>query len=379
MIEIAVDAREMGGRPTGVGRYLASLLNAWRSMPAAANCRFSLYVPERHDPKLSGLAFEPTDGSPQQRAVRVRGSGTWWEQVSLPLALARTRSDVLFAPAYSAPLATRLPIVLVIHDLSFIAHPEWFRPRERIRRSAIVRLASRRAAAVITISEFSKGEIVRHLRLPPETITVVPCGISAVSPVERRDDAVEPMLLYAGSIFNRRRLPDLIRGFSLLVRDNPAARLEIVGDNRTYPHQDLDAIAREEQVAERVAVRSYVSDDVLLDLYARARGFVFLSDYEGFGLPPLEAMAAGVPVVLLDTPVAREVCGEAALYVRAGDIGGLARTLEQLLFDADIRRRLAERAKRLLVRYSWDKAAAATLGVLLNVADRARSKRSHPR
>ena len=126
----------------------------------------------------------------------------------------------------------------------------------------------------------------------------------------------EPLVLFAGSIFNRRHLPDLIESFSLVSRGHPEARMEIVGDNRTYPRQQLESIVAAEGLQDSVTLRSYVPDDVLSSLYRRAGAFAFLSEYEGFGHPPLEALASGVPGVLLDTPVARETCLDAALYVK---------------------------------------------------------------
>ena len=111
-----------------------------------------------------------------------------------------------------------------------------------------------------------------------------------------------------------------------------------------------------------------MTDDELATLYSRARVFAFLSEYEGFGHPPLEALSAGVPSVLLDTEVAREVCGEAAVYVRNGDIGAITAALDGLLFDEDMRSRVLRTASAVLARYSWPRAAAETLAALESVA-----------
>ena len=116
------------------------------------------------------------------------------------------------------------------------------------------------------------------------------------------------------------------------------------------------------------AIRSYVADDVLADLYARAGAFVFLSDYEGFGLTPLEALSCGVPILVGDTPVAREVYGEAARYVATTDVPAAASAIEELLFDPEARRRLLTRAPAILERYSWERAGRQTLGALVEAA-----------
>ena len=153
-------------------------------------------------------------------------------------------------------------------------------------------------------------------------------------------------MLFVGSVFNRRHLPDLIRAFKPIAKSHPAARLEIVGDNRTYPHEDLPAIAAAAGIAAQVSIRPYVPDAELAELYGRARAFALLSEYEGFGHPPLEALGSGVPSVLLDTDVAREVCGDAALYVGEGDIAGTTAALNSLLFDEDVRAARARRRPR---------------------------------
>jgi glycosyltransferase involved in cell wall biosynthesis len=208
---------------------------------------------------------------------------------------------------------------------------------------------------------------------PPAAYAVAQEGF-ATSGVSESQNAEapsrEPLVLYVGSIFNRRRLRDLIKAFAIVARPRPGLRLEIVGDNRTHPHEDLQAIAAGAGVAAQVEVRAYVSDAALADLYARATVFAFLSEYEGFGLTPLEALANGVPPLVLDTDVAREVYGEAALYVPRDDLDATADGLRALLFDARARDSVLRHAAAVLGRYSWARAARATLDALESAAAR---------
>jgi glycosyltransferase involved in cell wall biosynthesis len=173
-----------------------------------------------------------------------------------------------------------------------------------------------------------------------------------------------PTVLYVGSVFNRRHLPDLVRGFAPVARKHPEASLEIVGDNRTHPRVDLRQTIAREGLTGRARWRPYVPDAELDALYGSARAFAFLSEYEGLGLTPLEALAAGVPSVLLDTPVARESCGRAALYVGQGDLAATTGALETLLFDDAVRHELLTAAPETLARYSWPRAARETLFLL---------------
>ena len=163
-------------------------------------------------------------------------------------------------------------------------------------------------------------------------------------------------------------MPELIDGFTRLASRHPTARLEIVGDNRTTPIIDVDDLIARSGMADRIRARQYVSDAELSDLYARASAFAFLSEYEGFGLTPLEAMAAGIPVVVLDTEVSREIYGPAAEYVAEPEPGLIGAALERVLGNGEERARLIEAGAAQVARYSWDECARRTLQVLLACA-----------
>ena len=176
--------------------------------------------------------------------------------------------------------------------------------------------------------------------------------------------ATELRILYVGSIFNRRRVPDLIRAVAALALERPGVSLDLVGDNRTFPHEDIERTIVSHQVCDRVRWHRYVTDDELRDLYARARAFAFLSEYEGLGMTPLEALAAGVPPVVLDTVVARETLRNAAIYVPASDIRAATRALERALFDEPARAQILAAAPATLAQYTWPRAARETLAVI---------------
>jgi glycosyltransferase involved in cell wall biosynthesis len=353
-VHIAVDGRELCGRATGVGRYLARLLGEWARLPAASEHAFTIYVP----PHCSFVPVAPTNQIVRQIAG---GSGTIWEQFHLRRALAQDHADVLFAPGYTAPLFTRVPTVVTIHDLSFAAHPEWFSWREGLRRRWLTRQSAHRARTVLTDTEFSRREIVERLGISPDTVHVIPLGIDVTATAQRDRD---PLVLFVGSVLNRRHVPELIAAFKDVVRDAPAARLAIVGENRTHPREDLPALVDRLGLRDRVVLHDFVDDAELSGLYRRARVFVFLSEYEGFGLTPLEALAAGVPIVVLDTAGAREVYGNAAHYVRLDTPDEVSAAISTFLTDEGARRDMLDRAGPVLARYSWPRAAVDTLKAL---------------
>ncbi|HUE87780.1 MAG TPA: glycosyltransferase family 1 protein [Vicinamibacterales bacterium] len=360
-MRVAVDARELAGRPTGVGRYLAELLDRWGGSPDARRHEWRFYA---HRP----VSIPPALAS---SSVVIPGAGgTRWEQASLARALGRERPDVLFAPGYTAPLAAACPVALTIHDVSFAAHPEWFSFREGLRRRTLTAWSARRARLVITDSQFSRGEIARHIGIASKRIRVIPLGIRR--PASNRNIERTPVILYVGSIFRRRHVDTLIDVFVNHVAHRvPGSRLEIVGENRMHPPGDpARALAScPAEIARRVTIRSYVDETTLGDLYQGASVFAFLSSYEGFGLTPLEALAAGLPPVVLDTPVAREVYGAAASYV--ADLRSpapLADALTELLTAPQARRAVLAQADAVLARYDWNRAADATLRALEEAA-----------
>ena len=370
-MRIGIDARELGGHATGVGRYLSGLLQAWAHDPTVGAHQFVLYATERLALELDGQRFVT-------RIVAGAG-GTWWEQIQLPPATTADDVDVLFSPAYTSPLCLRIPSVVAIHDVSFVAHPEWFTAREGLRRRWLTSQTAARASRIVTISEFSRGEIVDRLDVPRDRVVVIPPGILSVVALDtvgsiRRETSVpaasdptvrRPLVLYVGSIFTRRHVPDLVRAFAPLSERHPEITLELVGDNRSHPHQDLLGLIAFERVGHRATWRSYLPDEALRELYRSARAFAFLSEYEGLGLTPLEALAWGIPPVLLDTPVARESCGPAALYVAPGDRQAVTDALEALLFNESVRTRILAAAPAVLARYDWAVAARDTLAAIV--------------
>lgn len=361
-LRIAVDARELAGHVTGAGVYLLHMLRHW--LP-------------RRDVQLSLIAHrelsaDVTALSGFDRAhVTLRPDstgGTVWEQFVLPRSISANDADVFFAPAYSAPLRLDVPTVVAIHDISFVAHPEWFRPRERMRRNFVTPRSARRAARIVTISEFSAREIETRLGVPRARVRIVPPGAPprpvVLVPIADR----EPIVVFVGSIFNRRHVPHLIDAFALAARQHPDAHLIVAGANRTWPHEDIRGIMAASPVSERITWLDSPSNAEIADALGRASVFAFLSEYEGFAMTPFEALAYGVPPVLLDTPVAREVYADAASYVQAGDSAGTAAALSRLLRDSNARQALVDRAAPMWSRFDWSRSAADLLQVLREAA-----------
>ena len=166
-MRIGIDARELCGRPTGVGRHLSGLLREWSTAPAASSHTFVLYSHQEITPPLRSAELRVIPGAP----------GTAWEQIALPGAAKHDRLDVFFAPGYTAPLRLKTPSVVLVHDISFAAHPEWFRWKEGLRRRSLTRWSCDRARLVLTVSDAARSEIISHLGVPENRVRRIYPGV----------------------------------------------------------------------------------------------------------------------------------------------------------------------------------------------------------
>jgi glycosyltransferase involved in cell wall biosynthesis len=355
VLRIGVDGRELIGQPTGVGRYVERVLRTWATDPAFRH-EVTVFLPTPPPARL--IALGPAI---RWRVEDSKHSGTWWEQTRLSGAIGEARADVFFAAGYTAPLRVPCPFVVAIYDVSFAAHPEWFAWREGLRRRWLTARAARHAQSIVTISEFSAAEIVRYFKVDRARIRIAPPGPPDAVPASASER--DPIVLFVGSLFNRRHIPELIEAFARVVQTRPGARLVLVGANRTNPAVDPHAIAATLGIGHAVDWRAYVDDGELERLYASSRAFAFLSDYEGFAMTPMEALAHGVPSVLIDTPVAREVYGDGAVLVDL-DTRAVAAALDGLLQDASRRDATLAAGRRRLGLLSWTRTASTVLQAL---------------
>jgi glycosyltransferase involved in cell wall biosynthesis len=360
---IGVDGRELQGRPTGVGRYLRSLLRSW----PAADDRLVVYV--------SGAAPDDPVLADPRIVVRPVGDqrtrGLAFLARALPRASEADALDVFFAPAYVCPPRLRVPRVTTVHDLSFFSLPSDFTAPDAARRRWQVGLSVAASRLLIAPSEFTAREILGHFPAAAGRVARIPEGPDLDLPPAPAREAARgrlgvrgPLLLSVGSILNRRCLPTLLRAVARLKPRWQGLRLDVVGENRTHPRLDLPALAKRLGLEAVVCLPGFVSDRELAERYAAADVAVFLSEYEGFGLPALEAMARGVPVVVSDRPALSEIYAGAALVVDPHDEAAVAGALDRLLRDRALAEDQRARGRALAARHSWAEAARATRAAL---------------
>lgn len=371
-MRLGVDASVLVHRPTGVARYLAGLMEQWPHFKRAGD-RLIYYVdrvPERPlNPAPDGLCVVRT---------RIPGADQIWRQWGLARAIRRDPPDLLFCPFYSAPLLSKSPTVVTVHDVSFASHPEWFNLMPRLG-FTMVGPSARRAQRVLTVSDFSAKEIVEFLRVPAEHVTVIPEG---VSPSMRQEPSAQeiaamrawlhwdgPYFLHLGAIHRRRNVDSLVKAFARLAPHRRDLGLVLTGPT-VQPAPNLAQMVTEEfRLKPQVIRREWVPEEHLRALVATATALVYLSSYEGFGLPCLEAMAAGTPVIAMPVASLPEVLGDAALWVSSHEPEKVARAMETVLHDNLAHRQLSELGRSRAALFDWRVSAERTFDLLREVAN----------
>jgi glycosyltransferase involved in cell wall biosynthesis len=366
---VGIDARELAGRPTGTGRYLRNLLRHWRDAGDRLVCYFN--GPPALDPVLDHPAVRKRplgDGCAR---------GLVWQERLVPPAARADGLDVFFSPAYSCPLSLDLPRVTTVHDLSFFAHPQDFAFVDALRRRVLVGLSLRASRVVTVVSDFTRRELLRLFPDSGARVVHVPHGSDDdLPPPPRRAEARDrlevdgPYLITVGTVLNRRCVPELLRATARLVRCHPRLVLDVVGDNRTHPRLDFESMVAAAGLGSHVRLSGFVEEWELADRYAAADAAVFLSEYEGFGLPALEAAARGLPLVVARAPALGEVFRDAALLVDPRDETAISAALDRVLSDEVLRSGLVRAGRALAARHSWADTASRTRAALLEAAGR---------
>lgn len=360
----------------GSGQYLHQLV---RHLPAAGpQHSYLLFIPaypRAERPALPGVEIDviPTPFDRKSRQL----AKLWYEQVELPRAARRLGVDLLHVPYLAPPLRRTVPVVCTIHDLIPLLLPEYRGSLFFRGYTTLVTSAARRVIACIADSDHTRDDVVRHLHLPAQRVhTVYLAPAPIYRPVEdrREIEAVlrehrlrEPYIYYVGGLDARKNLGTLLRAFGRVRRRfNRPVQLAIAGRPIKKPSAlfpSLEPIILDEGIAADVAFLGYVSEEHNRALYSGCAAFVYPSRYEGFGLPPLEAMACGAPVVCSNATSLPEAVGSAAILVDPHDVEGWAQGMLRFLEDEEQREEYRGRGLRRAARFTWPQVAANTLAV----------------
>ena len=367
-MRIAVDARPLGPPLTGIGVYTAALLERLLD----TDHQWCLYAdralaegPWAEHPAVRIRHGDPAPQSLGSLAVANRDYLRWARE---------DKVDLFWSPRHHLPflLPASLPGVVTVHDLVWRRHPETMSFRGRLLERAAMARSLARASRIIAVSEFTAREIAHFYPAAATRCTVIhEAGRALGDPVPPELDF--PFFLFVGTREPRKNLSTLIRAFAMAVKEGDLPhRLVLVGA-AGWGGVDVETEAARLDIANRVLVKGYVDEPALAGLYAGATALVMPSKYEGFGLPVVEAMARGTPVIVSDRAALPEVAGGAGLLVDSEDPGAIAAALTSVGSDDSLRDTLSQRALRRAEDFSWDRAAAETLALLEAAASTGRS------
>ena len=375
-MHIAIDAHSVGTQLAGNVTYITSLIEALAEVDKKNE--YTLYVTkpeavEKYSDRWDNFRVRRT--LPHTPLIRI--------PITLTAELRLRPVDILFVQ-YTAPLFAPCKVVTTIHDISYEHLPETYNRRSRFQMKLTIRHTARHADHVIASSEYSRQDLIDTYRLSPEKVTAIPLAAPvSYRPITEKDeldrirkkyDVQGDFVLGVGSIQPRKNLGRLISAYAMLAeKRDDLPPLLLVGKKALLFEETLNATDMH-GVKDRVRFTGYVPDEDLPPLYSAATCFVYPSFFEGFGLPPLEAMQCGTPVITGDRTSLPELIGDAGIRVDPFDAGKIADSIEKRLTDVSLRKYMSERGLERAKQFSWEATARQTLGIFERIMEKKTSE-----
>lgn len=354
-MKIGIDAREfLSERTTGIGRYLEHFLQ----------CAATSNYPHEYVLFCNQKTRVPLDHPKIKRVIITEIITPLWDQALLPLNIAREKIDVFLTPYFKAPFFLSSSMVLIINDLIPLFFPEEHRLINRLYFRFLCGMAGRRATKIITISANSRDDIVKFLRLPADKIMVAHLGVEErfrspdirTEEIRRKYILPQKFILYVGNLSPHKNVQGLIESYASLPLNLREEYKLVLGSFRSDKYFSyIEKVIKEMELTKDVLFTGFIEEEDLPSVYHMSSLFAFPSLYEGFGLPPLEAMACGCPVVSSNTSSMPEVLGNAALFFNPYHIEEMSLAIRQMLEDENLRNRFRQRGLERAKLFTFEK------------------------
>jgi glycosyltransferase involved in cell wall biosynthesis len=371
-MRIGIDATALPPQPVGAGNYIINLIRSFAALDS--DFEFVVFVQQSRQhlfdlPPTPGLHWQQfPDASPARRLA--------WEQITFPGLAKHAGIALLHSPHYTHPYRLHCPSVVTFHDMTFFLYPHLHTLAKRFFFATAIRISARHANALIAISESTRQDAIRLLEIPPNKISAIPLGVDEnfhpvnneflLADVRQRYNLPEKFILYVGVVEPRKNLPLLLKSYKTLVNEGINHPLVIVGRFGWMYNEvlrQIDTLG----LKSRIHFTGYVPQADLPIVYNLADVFVYPSIYEGFGLPPLEAMACGTPVITTAISSMPEHVGDAGILVPAEDEWALSRAIHSVLTDRMLHDQLSLKGPRQAAKFTWKRTAQETLQVYKKV------------
>ncbi|UCC38299.1 MAG: glycosyltransferase family 4 protein [Candidatus Aminicenantes bacterium] len=352
-MKVAVDCYEVVEYSTGVGRVIDNILISLIDILP----EFSFFVFTReHIKKYS-------DKNVNQSVIPSPKGYFRWQNGPFIKKLKDIEPDLLIAPNYTIPFFNRWKSIVIEHDISFVTHPEWFSKKEAVMKKYLVKRSLKKSTSILTVSEFSKNEIIKNFDINPEKIKVFLHGVEDRFKRRSENEINEwkeqkglkntKIIGYLGSIFNRRNIPLLVESVNRIREELPDTILYVIGKDLTHPPQNISKLLNKDWIKWDAVI-----DDAELSLfYSSIDAFAYLSEYEGFGLPPLEVLACGTVPVLLNKTSLKEIYKDMAIMVDVPDVHKIKEALMTAIKDEERKEAVLSRFSEKRPQFSWPKIA----------------------
>ncbi|MGH1541618.1 MAG: glycosyltransferase family 4 protein [Arenicella sp.] len=363
-MKIGIDIHTIGARQTGNETYIKNVISNMHS-----DHELHLYHTRANQESLPQWPAQYHQIKPHNPLLRI--------PLSFPMALRRDKIDVAHFQ-YVAPPLCHCPTVVMVHDISYEFFPEFFNPLARKRMQLLIPFSARKSSHVLTVSEYSKKQIVETYGIDEEKVTVTYNGVS--DQFRQIDSDIElektlqrfalksnPFILAVGNLQPRKNIERLIRVYCKLRQSEKITQKLVLVGKLDYRGHAIEQQINSSGMQNDIITTGYVSDDELISLYNRADFFVYPSYYEGFGLPVIEAMACGTAVITSRVSSIPEVGGEAALYIDPHSDDDLQQQILCIANDANLRSSLVEQGLIQAKKFNWETTATQTLNILEKV------------